>query len=163
MYYQLLTKSLKLRLPCEIHTSQLLQKFPAFYRNQSILPGSHGANHILLFWARRIKSEPFHSTSIRSILYFPPFYVYTFQVHIFSSDFLTQILHSFLFTIRATCSLISYALSDGPNTHNIWWGVEIAPLFLMRLPLSSPYCHPLRSKYLSQHLILEPLQSMSFP
>jgi hypothetical protein len=50
---------------------------------------------------------------------------------------------------------------DQPN--NIWWAVRIIKRFIILLSLLPSFIFPLRPKLISQHSLLEHLQTMFFP
>jgi len=96
-----LTNSMKHSSYSEAAT-QLVQKIPAFYRNQSFITMFTRACHCSISWARWIQSTPSQPISLRSIL--------TLSSHLYKglpsaflpSGFLTKILYALLIFIQDT-------------------------------------------------------------
>ena len=59
----------------KLTVSQLVKKFPAFYRTGRFITAFTSARHVFLSWASSIQPIPPHSAS-----YYPPIYAWIFQV-----------------------------------------------------------------------------------
>ena len=64
----------------KLTVSQLVKKFPAFYRTRRFITAVTSARHLSLSWASWIQSIPPHRTSWRSILILSSLYTWVFQV-----------------------------------------------------------------------------------
>ena len=110
--------------------SQLVKKFPAFYRTQRfIITAFTSARHLSLSWARSIQSMPTHPTSWRSILISSSHPRQGLPSGLFPSCFLTKT--SYARPLLQTCYMprpSHSSLFDHPNY--IWW-VQIIKLLIM--------------------------------
>ena len=79
------------------------QKFPAFYGTQRFITAFTSARHLSLSGASSIQSIPPHRTSQRSILHYPPTYVWVSQVVSFPQVSPPNPVYACPLPRRATC------------------------------------------------------------
>jgi len=84
-------------------SSQLVKKFPAFYRTRRFITTLTSARHLSLSWARSIHSMSPHPTSWRSILILSSHLHLGLLSGLFPSGFPSKTPYTPLFPIRATC------------------------------------------------------------
>ena len=100
----LLTYSMEQSPSWEANGSQLVNKFPAFYRTWRFITAFTSAHHLSLSWARVIQSMPKNPTAWRSILILSSHLYLGLPSGLFPSGFPNKTLYKPLLSlIRATC------------------------------------------------------------
>jgi len=130
--------------------SQLVEKFPAFYRNRRFIAAFTRSRHLSLSWARSIQSISSHPTSGRSIL------ILSSHLRLGSFSQFSPPKPCIHYYSPHTCYMPHPPHSSRfDHSNNIWWGVEIIKLLVMQFSPFPCYLVLLRTKYSPQHPILQ--------
>jgi hypothetical protein len=141
--------------------SQLLKTFPALYTHLTFITMFTRARHLSLSCVTSIQYTT-QNISWRCILVLYSHMRPGVKSGPFPSGFPTKALYALLYPIRAT-NLAHLILLNLIIQLNIWCGMQIMKLLIMKSSPVPCYFSTFKLKYLSQHPIFEQLQPMFRP
>jgi len=109
--------------------SQLVKKFPAFYKTRRFITAFTSARHLSLSWVRSIPSMPAHPTFWRSILILSFHLGLDLPTRLFPLRFPPPQLDTPI--LCPTCYMPRLFRSRFDHPNNIYWGVQITKFLFL--------------------------------